>query len=189
MKTRVFSLIGLAAALGLASVAEAQYLAPRQYMRRLNQTPAQPQPPANSTLPPGPTVTPAPSVPAAAVTNSAKARAEKDAATKRTVEFQRKRAEAGSTSAQYDLGMRHLTGDGVEKNLAEARKWFTAAAKQDHLWSKKKLAELEAEYGPPPATPDPVDPKAATKAATGVGDSAPTGDPPATPPAAEKPAP
>lgn len=130
---------------GFAPVLEAQYLAPRQYMRRLDQTtqPRSPTPP-NTTLPPGPVVAPPPAVPAVTVTNSPKALAEREAAKKRAIELQRKRAEGGSASAQYELGVRYLNGDGVEKNLAEARKWLTAAARQDHFWAKKKLAELEA---------------------------------------------
>ena len=184
MKTRVVGLIGLGGVLGLAPVVEAQYLAPRQYLRRLDQT--QPQPAPNPGLPPGPTVNPAPAVPVAATTNSAKVKAQNDAATKRTVEFQRKRAEAGATSAQYDLGMRHLTGDGVEKNLAEARKWFNAAAKQDHVWSKKKLAELEADYGPAPAEPEPAVLKPTAKPASPAAAPAPSEGMPPAPAAAEK---
>lgn len=169
---------------GFAPVLEAQYLAPRQYMRRLDQTP-QPRtpPPPNTTLPPGPVVTPPPAVPAVTVTNSPKARAEREAAKKRAIEFQRKRAEGGSASAQYELGVRYLNGDGVEKNLAEARKWLTAAAGQDHVWAKKKLTELEQLPAPDPATVD----KDSSQPAARPPELPP--GPPATSPPAEKPAP
>jgi TPR repeat protein len=95
-------------------------------------------------------------VPAA---NSEKAKAEKDAVVKRTIEFQTKRAEEGSTTAQFDLAKRYMTGDGLEKNLAEARRWFEAAAKQGHPGAAARLEEvkkLEANSGrnaAPKATP------------------------------------
>ena len=40
------------------------------------------------------------------------------------------------------MGLRHLTGDGVEKDEAAARKWLEAAAKNDDSRAKKKLEEL-----------------------------------------------
>ncbi len=166
---------------GFAPVLEAQYLAPRQYMRRLDQT-TQPRTP-NTTLPPGPVVSPPPAVPAVTVTNSPKAQAEREAAKKRAIEFQRKRAEGGSASAQYELGVRYLNGDGVEKNPAEAHKWLTAAARQDHVWAKKKLAELEAMPATDPAAADKESSQPAAKPP-----ELPPG-PPATSPPSEKPAP
>ncbi len=57
--------------------------------------------------------------------------------------FQQQRALAGSAQAQYDLGVRYLTGDAVEKNLTEARKWLTLAAAQKHAFATKKLVETE----------------------------------------------
>ncbi|NMD20841.1 MAG: SEL1-like repeat protein, partial [Verrucomicrobia bacterium] len=61
---------------------------------------------------------------------------------KRTIEFQKKRAEQGSAVAQFDLGKRYLTGDGLEKNLQEARKWFEAAAKQGHAGAAARIEEV-----------------------------------------------
>jgi len=61
---------------------------------------------------------------------------------RKTVEFERKRAEGGTAWAQYSLGVRYLTGDGVEKNEADARKWLEEAAKNDDTRAKKKLEEL-----------------------------------------------
>lgn len=61
--------------------------------------------------------------------------------------FQQQRAQAGSAQAQYDLGMRYLTGDGVEKNVIEARKWLTLAVAQKHAFATKKLAETEPLIG------------------------------------------
>lgn len=148
MKTRLYVLAGAVLAGSLAPLVHAQYLAPRQYLRRLdpNAPSSRPANPPAPALPPGPMVTPPPALPAApASTNNARARAEQLEAQKRAVEALRKRAEAGSASAQYELGMRYLTGKGVTTNLVEARKWFEAAARQGDYWAKKKLAELEAQ--------------------------------------------
>ena len=59
-----------------------------------------------------------------------------------TLEFQKKRAAAGAAHAQFDLGIRYLTGDGVGKDLAVARKWLKAASENGHTQAKRKLAEL-----------------------------------------------
>lgn len=72
-----------------------------------------------------------------------KTKEEKGAATKKIVEFQKRRAAEGYATAQYDLGVRYLKGDGVEKNPEEARKWLEAAAKQGNSMATQKLAELE----------------------------------------------
>lgn len=150
MKTRLYVLAGAVLAGSLAPWwVHAQYLAPRQYLRRLDPNTPSPRPanPPAPALPPGPMVTPPPAFPATSVaTNTnARARAEQLEAQKRAVEALRKRAEAGSASAQYELGMRYLTGKGVTTNLVEARKWFEAAARQGDYWAKKKLAELETQ--------------------------------------------
>lgn len=169
--------------LGAPAALEAQYQAPRQYLRRLPQTQA-PSAAAASALPPGPTVTPPPTSTAAPTAADVdKAAAEKEATLKRTIEFQRKRAEGGSATAQYTLGMRYVQGDGVEKNLAEGCKWLRAAAKQDHVWARKKLEELEKERGPLP--PDPVvKPDSGTRTEKSAEPAAPSATPavPATPP-------
>ena len=53
------------------------------------------------------------------------------------------RAAEGSPSAQYELGLRYLQGDGLEKNEAEGRKWIEQSAKNDYTQAKKKLEELD----------------------------------------------
>lgn len=121
-----------------------QYKGARSYMKRLNGTPA---------AAPAPTPTPAPaSMPAAPAKpyhtplptiDPAKAQTEKEAQLQRTIEFQKKRAEEGSPTAQYDLGMRYLTGDGVDKDVDAAQKWLKAAAKNGNKDAEKKLAELK----------------------------------------------
>jgi hypothetical protein len=58
------------------------------------------------------------------------------------VKFQREQALAGSARCQFELGVRHLTGNGVEKDEAAARKLLAQAAAQDHEEARAKLAEL-----------------------------------------------
>jgi TPR repeat protein len=59
------------------------------------------------------------------------------------LEFQQKRAAEGSASAQFDLAMRYLSGDGVEMNEATARSWLRKAAAGGNGQAAKKLKELE----------------------------------------------
>lgn len=61
---------------------------------------------------------------------------------RRTVEFQQKRAADGSPSAQYDLAVRHLTGDGVPLDRAAALRWLEASAKGGNPRAAERLAEL-----------------------------------------------
>ncbi|HNQ90464.1 MAG TPA: hypothetical protein PKM73_17755 [Verrucomicrobiota bacterium] len=118
----------------------AQVLSPRRYVRPLNTAPTPPTPPAPA--PAAPVAKPAAPVAGTAGAVAAK-EAEKKAALKRTVDFLKQRAEAGSVSAQFDLGKRYMTGDGVEKNLDQAKKWLEAAAKQEHAGAAAKLEELK----------------------------------------------
>ncbi|MHC1763531.1 MAG: hypothetical protein AB9869_04375 [Verrucomicrobiia bacterium] len=104
-------------------------------------TPATATAPAVSsrTQPPRPVVRIVPPPPQ----DPAKVRAEKEATTRRVVEFQKKRATEGSASAQYELGTRYLKGDGVEKDEAVARKWLESSAKAGYDPAIKKLQELD----------------------------------------------
>lgn len=186
MKILWLSLVAVVT-VGSMPVVQGQYLAPRQYLRRLPQT--QPPPPSGATLPPGPTVTPAPTpAPTASAAEAAKATSVKEATTQRTIEFQKKRALAGSASAQYALGLRYVEGDGVQKDLAEACKWLRAAAKQDFTWAKRKLVELEKEHGPlpPPAEDEPASPPVRTPGQDPVAPEQPV-EPSAAPPVAPAP--
>jgi hypothetical protein len=74
-----------------------------------------------------------------------KAEAAKADTDKKRLEFQTKKAEAGADYAQYDLGIRYLNGDGVEKNTDTAKKWLEKAAKNGHSGARKKLQELKDE--------------------------------------------
>ena len=97
----------------------------------------------------------APSAPARAITPPAapaqilpavvpeKTKEQKAEQVRKIVEFQKKRADAGAPTSQYDLGMRYLTGDGVEKDPELARKWLKAASTNGNSQATKKLAELD----------------------------------------------
>lgn len=61
----------------------------------------------------------------------------------KTIEFQKKRAEEGAPTAQYDLGMRYLNGDGVEKDSELGQKWLSAAATNGNTQAIRKLEELK----------------------------------------------
>lgn len=51
-------------------------------------------------------------------------------------------AEEGLDLAQYNLGILYFTGQGVEKDSAEAFRWTEAAAQQGHLAAQFNLASL-----------------------------------------------
>ena len=69
--------------------------------------------------------------------------AEQQAMMQRAVEFQKQRAAAGSDTAQYDLGVRYLKGDGVEANPEQARYWLERAATNGNSLAVKKLEEIK----------------------------------------------
>ncbi|MBC8002445.1 MAG: SEL1-like repeat protein [Opitutaceae bacterium] len=91
---------------------------------------------------------PAPSTNLVWVTRE-KTEAEKAEMVRKTIEFQKKRAEEGSATAQYDLGVRFLNGDGVKKDRELAMKWLRKAADQDHTQAAKKLVDLQKGSSPP----------------------------------------
>ncbi|MBI2929249.1 MAG: sel1 repeat family protein [Verrucomicrobia bacterium] len=73
----------------------------------------------------------------------AKAAAAKEEQVRKTVEFQKKRAEQGSPLAQYDLGLRYLKGDGVTQSLDLAKHWFARAATNGNSMAARRLEELK----------------------------------------------
>lgn len=96
--------------------------------------------------PPAPVLRAAPQAqPQQIITNVVpeKTQAQKDEILRKTIEFQKQRAAAGAPTAQYDLGMRYLTGDGMEKNSDLAKKWLTAASTNGSSQAVKKLEELK----------------------------------------------
>lgn len=56
------------------------------------------------------------------------------------VEYYRKSAVQGNAEGQFGLGAMLAAGQGTPKNLAEARKWITLAAEQDHKLAVNELA-------------------------------------------------
>lgn len=60
----------------------------------------------------------------------------------KVIAWQKKQAEAGSQSAQYNLAVRHLSGNGVEKDMDRAIALLEAAATQGHPQASKLLDEV-----------------------------------------------
>jgi hypothetical protein len=58
--------------------------------------------------------------------------------------WQLERAQAGSPTAMRSIGMRYLTGDGLEKNETKAREWLKKGADGGDSAAIKELARLEA---------------------------------------------
>lgn len=118
----------------------------RQLTRKIVPPASQPTPPPAATRPPAA----APAQPATPTTpvDAEKEKARQADTVKRTIEFQKKRAEEGSASAQYELGARYVKGDGLEKDLETGRMWLEKSAAQDYSLAKKKLEELNAEKKP-----------------------------------------
>ena len=68
-----------------------------------------------------------------------------DATKQKVLEFQQKRAAEGSANAQFDLALRYLSGDGVEKNETTALSWLRKAAAGGNGQAAKKLKDLGKE--------------------------------------------
>jgi TPR repeat protein len=94
-------------------------------------TPSYPSPSAPSYVTPS---TVAPAYPKATV--------DKAELTRRVLEWQKQKAAEGSFVAQYDLGVRYSTGDGVERDLTKARYWLDLSAKQQYAPAIEKLKQL-----------------------------------------------
>lgn len=150
-----------------STVLQAQVYSPRAITKRVvpppdtNAPPRQPTPPVPGRPTPGTPGAPAVARPLPApvrivqpAVNPEKARAAREEAIRKTIEFQKKRAAEGSESAQYELGMRYLKGDGVEKDEATGRKWITLSATKGYGPAKRKVEEFKREaLAPAPATP------------------------------------
>src|SRR6185295_2803513 len=108
--------------------------------------PAQVNPPEQQTAPPAPAAAAVPPRPPAPVmvrvpppVDPVKAKAAKEEGVRKAIEFEKKGAAEGSESAQYELGMRYLRGDGVEKDEAVGRKWLEESSKNGYGPATKKL--------------------------------------------------
>ena len=51
-------------------------------------------------------------------------------------------AEAGATEAQYSIGVKYDTGDGVPQDDAEAVRWYRLAAEQGHVSAQNNLGVM-----------------------------------------------
>ena len=58
------------------------------------------------------------------------------------MKWYRKAAEQGNAKAQYELGKCYHEGKGVEKDMAEAVKWYRLPADQKNYDAKEALKEL-----------------------------------------------
>lgn len=98
--------------------------------------------PSTPSVRPTPAPTPAPRNvrPYPAGPNSPEKQAE---ANSKVLEWHKTQAAAGSASAQYEMGMRHLKGDGVEQSCVKAREWLTKAAKQENLQAYEQLRMMD----------------------------------------------
>lgn len=56
----------------------------------------------------------------------------------------RKKAEDGDATAQFNLGMKYAEGQGVDKDAAEAIRWYRRAAEQNHAESQFNLGWMHA---------------------------------------------
>jgi TPR repeat protein len=52
----------------------------------------------------------------------------------------KKFAAAGNTEAEYSLGRRYATGDGVKQDYHEAMRWFLASAEQGNVKAQGRVA-------------------------------------------------
>lgn len=101
-------------------------------------TPSPITPPANAPPPQKPTPPEVRPYPGGSV--SAEKQAE---AAAKLLDWHKSQAAAGSASAQYEMGMRHLTGNGVVQSCEKAREWLIKAAKQENLQAYERLKNLD----------------------------------------------
>lgn len=62
-------------------------------------------------------------------------------AVEEALKYYRLSAAQGDRDGQYGLGMLHFLGEGVRKNLTEARQWFARAAVQEHVYAANMMAD------------------------------------------------
>ena len=133
------SLVLVTLALATASSTLAQYSA-RTLTRKIVPQPQQPAGPR-----PGPGYAPAaaPARPPTAA-QAAKIKADKSKNEVKQFEYFQRRAREGSDHAQYQLGVRYLTGKGTDPDEKLGREWLAKSAKQGNDKAKKHLSELPA---------------------------------------------
>ena len=65
---------------------------------------------------------------------------DKSGASEEAVAYYRKAAAQGDADGEFGLGSMYAAGEGVKRDLAEARKWITRAAEQGHAGAVNTLA-------------------------------------------------
>ncbi|MGZ8900600.1 MAG: tetratricopeptide repeat protein [Limisphaerales bacterium] len=150
MKTLV--LVTLAMTFGIPSFA--QYSATSLTRKVVPQQPAPARPAQPQyAAPPRPAAPPRELTPE----ETSKVQVKQDKNEVKQFEFYKRRADEGSDDAQYQLGVRYLTGKGIAKDEKLGREWLGKAAKQGHSQASKKLAELGPEtVGAATPTPSPT---------------------------------
>ncbi len=147
---RIFFLAAILAASAASSFGQysarrlTQRIAPQPAAPQNNQqqaaTPAAPQP--------APPVYPqyqyAATAPARPV-DPAKAAAEKAKNEEKQFDYFKRRAEEGSDHAQYELGLRYLSGKGTAPDEKLGREWLAKASKNGNSQATKKLTEMGGE--------------------------------------------
>lgn len=58
------------------------------------------------------------------------------------VQWFERAAEAGNAAAQFQLGLLHLEGEGVDENAELAARWFELAAEQGHVAAQNNIGSL-----------------------------------------------
>ena len=119
--------------------------------------------PVKNTLPPAivaPSVQPVPwstnravILRPAAKPDPAKVAAEKERLAKNLLQYQQKCLEQGSTRAQYDMGVRYLTGDGVAEDKTKGLDLLKKASMGGETLANRKLTQLGESV--PEITPEP----------------------------------
>lgn len=61
---------------------------------------------------------------------------------RKVLEFQKRRAASGSPVAQYDLGLRYLSGDGVEQDREQARRLLLKSAEGGNADARLRVSQL-----------------------------------------------
>ena len=64
----------------------------------------------------------------------------------KAVEWYRKSAEQGNTSAQYILGCMYHHGNCVSKDYTKAAEWYSKAAKGGHVWAREVLSSPKFKF-------------------------------------------
>lgn len=86
----------------------------------------------------------APAIPGTEEDRKLKIKAERERLNENAVKWQKERAAAGSAVAMRSLGMRYMTGDGVERDPERGMDLLRKAAAGGDSAAKKELAKIES---------------------------------------------